>query len=76
MRAADSHGESCKGPSVRVEFGPGCFCGQNIAPVGVDPCWVSVETSFGKWQVWFCHANCFKALLTKTSTLDLSPAHF
>jgi len=44
-------GKAVEGPTVGIEFGPCCFCGQNIAPVGVDPCRVSVETSFGKWQV-------------------------
>jgi hypothetical protein len=25
---------------------------------------VTVETAKGQWQVWFCHAACFKARLT------------
>jgi hypothetical protein len=28
------------------------------------------------WQVWFCHADCFKSKITNESELDLSPAHF
>jgi hypothetical protein len=28
------------------------------------------------WQVWTCHATCFKELITTETEIDLSPAHF
>jgi hypothetical protein len=49
---------------VRVEWGPCCFCAQPIANSALDPCRVTVENAAGKWQVWFCHAECFKSRLT------------
>ena len=50
--------------SYSFKFGPCCFCGCDIESTGVDPCRVTVETEAGKWQVWSCHARCFKARLT------------
>jgi hypothetical protein len=49
---------------VIVEFGPCCFCGETITASEVDPCRVTVSTKTEKWQVWYCHASCFKGLLT------------
>jgi hypothetical protein len=57
-----------------VRFGPCCFCGEQIDASEVDPCRVTVETSAAKWQVWFCHAECFKARLTDNPMFE--PAHF
>jgi hypothetical protein len=57
-----------------IKWGPCCFCGATCEEGEHDPCRVTVETSEGKWQVWFCHARCFKALL-KTD-FGLEPAHF
>lgn len=62
---------------VEVAFnGPCCFCGKMIEDSDVDPCSVKVETAGGKWQVWCCHALCFKALIAETPHIDMSPAHF
>jgi hypothetical protein len=60
----------------QVEFGPCCFCGREIEKSKVDPCRVTVETSKDKWQVWFCHAQCFKSRIATETEIDLSPAHF
>ncbi len=57
-------------------FGPCCFCGKDIALTNTDPCRITVETSSEKWQVWFCHAECFKTKIFKHAQIDLSPAHF
>lgn len=59
-------------------WGPCCFCAQDIEPTEVDPCRVSVETQADKWQVWFCHARCFKAKLTDLPGAPgfFAPAHF
>ena len=59
-----------------VNWGPCCFCGNDIQKNDIDPCRLTVETSSGEWQVWFCHAACFKGNLTTKIELDLSPAHF
>jgi hypothetical protein len=59
-----------------IEFGPCCFCGQEIRKTEVDPCSVTVETVKNKWQVWVCHAECFKSRITTKPEIDLSPAHF
>jgi hypothetical protein len=59
-----------------VFYGPCCFCGQQISAAGVDPCRVRVETSHSLWQVWFCHAKCFRERIVDDPNLDLSPAHF
>ena len=61
-----------------ISWGPCCFCGQPLAPSQTDPCRVTVETHAGAWQVWFCHAQCFKArLASPPEHPDLfEPAHF
>jgi hypothetical protein len=61
---------------LSIQMGPCCFCGEDIVESAVDPCSVNVETSGEKWQVWFCHANCFKERIVKDAEIDLSPAHF
>lgn len=58
----------------KVEWGPCCFCGELIAGSERDPCRVTVETRQEKWQVWFCHAACFKSRLAAGSLFE--PAHF
>jgi len=58
----------------KVEWGPCCFCGQPIGDSERDPCRVTVETRQEKWQVWFCHAECFKSRLAPGSLFE--PAHF
>ena len=62
----------------KVETGPCCFCASQIAGTTTDPCRMTVETASGKWQVWFCHAQCFKdRLSTRPDLLGLfDPAHF
>ena len=65
-----------------IKFGPCCFCGRVISETGTDPCRLTVETAAEKWQVWYCHANCFKARLA--ASIDgqpmtdgfFDPAHF
>jgi galactitol-specific phosphotransferase system IIB component len=63
---------------VNVEWGPCCFCGAGIATSTTDPCRLTVETASGKWQVWFCHGQCFKDRLAQLpDNLDFfAPAHF
>ena len=61
---------------VKVGWGPCCFCGGEIAETAVDPCSVTIETSKNKWQIWFCHSECFKSRLVKESYMDMTPAHF
>ena len=61
---------------VRVVWGPCCFCGEQIAETEVDPCSVQVTTASGNWQMWYCHAECFKVRLATNDVMDLSPAHF
>jgi len=43
-----------------------------------DPCRVTVETTAGKWQVWTCHGNCFRARLFEHADHPglFEPAHF
>ncbi|HEV3263151.1 MAG TPA: hypothetical protein VG013_40325 [Gemmataceae bacterium] len=60
----------------QILWGPCCFCGEQIAPSDIDPCRVTVETSKGEWQVWFCHAACFRERVIDNAEVDLSPAHF
>jgi len=59
-------------------FGPCCFCGQDIASAGADPCTLTVETAGGKWQVWKVHADCFKSRLAEFPQAPglFDPAHF
>jgi hypothetical protein len=61
---------------TNVQFGPCCFCGEDILQTDTDPCRVTVETARGSWQVWFSHARCFKDRIVKHPQIDLSPAHF
>ncbi len=63
---------------VSIQFGPCCFCGRDIEKSSVDPCSVSVETSGGKWQVWKCHALCFRERLAELPEAPglFEPAHF
>jgi hypothetical protein len=65
-------------PETKVEWGPCCFCGFTILATNVDPCRVTVETSKGRWQVWFCHSACFKERLSARPELMgmFDPAHF
>jgi hypothetical protein len=61
-----------------IEWGPCCFCGNAITQSATDPCRVTVETEQGKWQVWFCHGDCFKQRLANRPELHgfFDPAHF
>jgi hypothetical protein len=63
---------------TKLQWGPCCFCGLQIDATAKDPCRVTVETAGGKWQVWFCHAHCFKDRLSiRPDLLGLfDPAHF
>lgn len=58
----------------KVGWGPCCFCGQPIADSEHNPCRVTVETRKEKWQVWFCHAECFRSRLAPDTLFE--PAHF
>jgi hypothetical protein len=55
-----------------------CFCGNVINAEGPDPLEVNVTTATGKWQVWWCHAACFKAQITDPPGAEgyFAPAHF
>lgn len=59
---------------VKIDFGPCCFCGKRIESNSIEPCRLTVETQSGRWQVWWCHAECFKAQITKLH--DLEPSIF
>jgi len=61
-----------------VEFGPCCFCARDIEPSDVNPCRVQVSTAGGKWQVWMCHAACFKERIKSPPEAPglMDPAHF
>jgi len=60
-----------------VTFNGQCpFCGEMIDDTDIDSCRLSVETRTGKWQVWFCHAHCFKTKIVANPYMDLSPTHF
>jgi hypothetical protein len=62
----------------QIDWGPCCFCGFEIFADAIDPCRLTVSTAAEKWQVWFCHAGCFKQRLfdsPETAGLFL-PAHF
>jgi hypothetical protein len=62
---------------LEVRFGSPCvFCGEHIDDTNLDPCSVVVSTKQKLWQVWWCHAKCFKARIAKSTHVDLSPAHF
>jgi len=61
----------------RIRWGPCCFCAQQIADTAIDPCRVTVETSGGTVQWWYCHAACFKGRLANPPELIgmFEPAH-
>jgi hypothetical protein len=61
---------------IPVAFGPCCFCNEQIAESESDPCNVTVETAHGGWQVWFCHAECFKERLAKREDGFFDPGIF
>jgi hypothetical protein len=64
-------------PTPEVNFnGPCLFCGKLIDESKIDPCRVTVETKSGKWQLWFCHAQCFKSKIVENQYMNLSPAYF
>ncbi len=67
-----------EGAAVKVEWGPCCFCGRDISPSEIDPCSVTVSTRGTKWQVWYCHADCFKDRLNSEPKFIglFDPAHF
>ncbi|MCL4268047.1 MAG: hypothetical protein KJZ72_00810 [Anaerolineales bacterium] len=65
-----------KSKNTEVCFGLCCFCGEDIISTNIDPCRVTVETVSEKFQIWFCHAECFKNKIFKHPQIDLSPAHF
>lgn len=45
---------------VDVTFGGQCcLCGREIEATETDPCEVTVTTANGKWQMWWCHGDCF-----------------
>ena len=64
--------------NAKVEWGPCCFCGLEIQLSDVDPCRIQVSTASGKWQVWFCHAACFKQRIKNPPEAPgfFDPAHF
>lgn len=70
--------EERQNSSTKVEWGPCCFCGLGIQPSPVDPCRVQVSTASSKWQVWFCHAACFKQRIKNAPEAPglFDPAHF
>lgn len=62
-----------------VVFGGLClFCGNEIEASAPDPIEVTATTATGKWQVWWCHAACFKANITDPPDAEgfFAPAHF
>ena len=63
---------------LKVSWGPCCFCGLQIPDTAIEPCRLTVETAAGKWQMWVCHAACFKERLFDSPELMgmFEPAHF
>ena len=55
-----------------------CFCGTAVRNEEIDPCQLVVTTNSGQWQVWFCHARCFKSHLVSLPNAPdfFSPTHF
>ncbi len=55
-----------------------CLCGNDIEATETDPCEVAVTTADGKWQVWWCHGECFKASIKDPPGAPgfFAPAHF
>ena len=75
--SAEPLGDSEINIEIDVQFnGPCVFCGELIADSAVDPCKLTVETSSGLWQVWFCHGSCFRERIAENPHVDLSAAHF
>src|SRR3974377_200448 len=73
-RCGDAKGsENMATKKLRVDFNPCCFCSRPIEKNNTDPCRITVETANGKWQVWFCHGNCFRQ---KLSDLPEAPGLF
>jgi hypothetical protein len=70
--------EQAENKAAIIQWGPCCFCAEQIAHSKIDPCRLTVETEQGKWQTWFCHAACFKERLVQRPELlgFLDPAHF
>jgi len=68
--SADNAGQT------QVIFGPCCFCNGQIERSDADPCRVAVETREGKWQVWYCHADCFRERVFAREDGLFDPAHF
>jgi hypothetical protein len=61
---------------TKVGWGPCCFCSSPIPETDIDPCRLTVETTAGLWQVWFCHSSCFKERLANDPIGMFTPAHF
>jgi hypothetical protein len=61
---------SASNTAREIQWGPCCFCGKQIQQTEVDPCRVTVETASKRWQVWFCHANCFRGHLADNGILS------
>jgi hypothetical protein len=59
-----------------VAFGPCCFCNEPIASSNTDPCRVTVSTTNDRWQVWYCHATCFRDRLFNREDGMFEPAMF
>ena len=51
--------------TIRVDFGPCCFCARQIAETDVDPCRVTVATKGEKWQRRTCLTGAFLADCTR-----------
>jgi hypothetical protein len=67
-----------EGETVKVEWGPCCFCGREISQSQTDPCSITVSTVGEKWQIWYCHAGCFRSLLSDDPECQglFDPVHF
>ena len=62
---------------TKVSFnGPCPFWGELIEETELDPCSITVTTRKDLWQLWHCHAECFKQRIVENPYVDLSPAHF
>ena len=55
---------------LKIAWGPCCFCGQQIKSGEIDPCRLTIATTRERWQVWFCHAECFRSRLTDDPMLE------
>jgi hypothetical protein len=60
----------------QVVFGPCCYCNRQIESTKIDPCMVKVQTRDGLWQVWHCHARCFRERIFAREDGLFDPAHF